>query len=663
VFIDLEVTSGGLGDPWKPNASERIVASWMRPPGKSAVRRGRRAQVGFDGRRSVPLEVVLGGPGQGKSTVGRFLVLIHAAILLLTAPFEGLLQPADIQHLEALLAGLSAEKIPLPEVLRLPVWIELRELTDALLRDDESEHDALGALLRWYAKTELREVGDVPAVSTSIASLPWVMVFDGLDEVPPERGRVLVRACVAEVRARFSSTNGHVIGTSRPQSYDREVFGDDLVERTLLPLTPERAAIYTERFAACLYAEEEGERALLLKRMHKALANPATAALMQNPLLVTIMASIVIHHGEPSDRRWTLFEEYYKTLYRRETERGTYASSTLREHADLIHAIHMHVGMSLQARTEEAAGVSALMPEHELRAIIREYLLKSHSLEEATRLTGEILRAAEQRLVLLVQSQEGMYGFDLRSFQEFMAAWQLVSLREAPIDTLLLRFAPLDAWRNVVLFALGQQYAIGSSLARERSIGLCTALNSSKEPGMKLALLGSRLALAVLGDAPYGRKASIQRDQLVSVALELLYISPDEIHKELAWQLRHIDPEYLLKVLDDALRDPMRADAAWIMLFALPEDKQTRTLAENHWPAEHARCRAIARSYAKRSSATTVAILRTNARRRMSAGATGGSLMIGATTFCPVGHAMKSGRATSFPSRAATSVRRPKGDG
>lgn len=103
VFIDLEATPGDFGDPRKPNKLDRIVASWMRSPKKNAVRRDQLSMPGHDAAPLVPLEVVLGGPGQGKSTVGRFLVRIHSAILLLTAPIEGIVQQADIQQMESLL--------------------------------------------------------------------------------------------------------------------------------------------------------------------------------------------------------------------------------------------------------------------------------------------------------------------------------------------------------------------------------------------------------------------------------------------------------------------------------------------------------------------------------------------------------------------------------
>lgn len=506
VFVDLDV---GAAEGAALGRSERVVASWMRrfPHQRSAVQRAL-----FE---AGSLEVILGGPGQGKSTVGRFLSLIHGAILLLTAPVQGIALDAEVADLHAMLDGLAREGIPFPEVLQLPLWIELRELVDGLLDDPLCEQEPLRALTAWLAVNELRERDDAPFLEEALHALPWVIVFDGLDEVPPERGRAIVQRCVASVRRGFDPEDRRIIGTSRPQSYDREVFGERLIERTLQPLSPERAAVYAERLAASLYDEQDGERARLLQRMQKALANPTTAALMRNPLLVTIMAALVLHHGEPTDRRWTLFEEYYRALYRRETERGTFASATLREHSQVIDAIHMHVGMSLQARSERMDGVSALMPEEELRGILLARLQRRFSAEDAAQVAEEILRATEQRLVFLVQARKGMYGFELRSFQEFMAAWQVVSLAEEKTTALLRALGPLDAWRNVVLFAIGHQFAHNAALADERSIGLCKALDEADDVVARLVRPGARLALAVLDDAPYGR-ATVPREALLA---------------------------------------------------------------------------------------------------------------------------------------------------
>src|SRR5262249_54977435 len=147
-----------------------------------------------------------------------------------------------------------------------------------------------------------------------------------------------------------------------------------------------------------------------------------------------------------------------------------------------------------------------------------------------------------------VQSQEGMYGFELRSFQEFMAAWQVVSLHEVSTDALLRRIAPLDAWRNVVLLVIGHQYAKSSTLAWKRSIGLCAALDEE----MPSVLRGGRLALEILADRPYG-KGTKSRDELVAIAVGLLRLPHGYVHQELARRLWEIDPNHLIMVLDKAL--------------------------------------------------------------------------------------------------------------
>jgi hypothetical protein len=86
VFVDLDV---GVGENPERGASARVVASWMWLR-SGDLRSPRRLPSGGSHRAQIPLEVLLGGPGQGKSTVGRFLSLIHGAILLLTAPLAGI---------------------------------------------------------------------------------------------------------------------------------------------------------------------------------------------------------------------------------------------------------------------------------------------------------------------------------------------------------------------------------------------------------------------------------------------------------------------------------------------------------------------------------------------------------------------------------------------
>lgn len=573
VFIDLDV-DGKEGQP------ERLVASWMKTGGS---REGRFSP-------GAPTDIVLGGPGQGKSTVCRFLTLIHASIILLTSRLKGIASPADIRNMRVLIDGLEAEHIELPHVVRLPIWFELRILAQGLMAEREAGGDAADALLRWYAKNELKEADDVPALQKALQDLPWLIVLDGLDEAPPAASRAQVRASVAALQQSFGSTRGFVVGSSRPQSYDRSVFGDDGVERNILPLTEERARTYTLRFAEGLYADEEGQRADLLRGMEKAIANPATAALMTNPLLVTIMASIVIHHGEPSGRRWKLFQDYYATLFQRETERATYASPTLRQHGSLIEAVHRHVGMSLQARAEQDDGLTASMSETELRAIVREKLLRDFDEPDVPRHEAEVINAIEQRLVLLVQSQDGRYGFELRSFQEFMAAWQLTSLPRENLDTLLLPLAEIESWKNVVLLVLD---GIGEW---DYAVRLCTSLDETSD-SMRLVRAGARLALAALKEQLFRDKPKA-RDALFECAIALIERGTRDELGSLGHLLGSNAPEQWLSKVDATLSRSLTAHAAWMVLFTalFYGDGRVISLAERHWPLGVNERRAIVRS-------------------------------------------------------------------
>jgi len=130
VFVDLEAQDEPIDDV-EP-APEPIVASWMRghEAKQDATARQGMALDEFLAHGQAPMDVVIGGPGQGKSTVCRCLLLIHATILLLTCPPElvgaDLVPKADAAPLLVLLslAGVCLDARPR---LAARVGLELRE--------------------------------------------------------------------------------------------------------------------------------------------------------------------------------------------------------------------------------------------------------------------------------------------------------------------------------------------------------------------------------------------------------------------------------------------------------------------------------------------------------------------------------------------------------
>ena len=90
-------------------------------------------QESSEGKRKEPLRnriVLLGGPGQGKSTVGQYLAQVCRARLLDSARTAQ--SPETNSAVRAIIARAVAEKIPVGGPLRYPIHVELPRYADAL---------------------------------------------------------------------------------------------------------------------------------------------------------------------------------------------------------------------------------------------------------------------------------------------------------------------------------------------------------------------------------------------------------------------------------------------------------------------------------------------------------------------------------------------------
>lgn len=135
-----------------------------------------------------PYVVVVGGPGQGKSTLGLLLCQAYRLALLETYP-ESKLASADKGVLKAMREHLVREMgVPLPQNRRWPVLVRLSELGDALSSGKS------GGLLRFIAD-KMNDLidGDSEVTPAKLKSWlriwPWMIVLDGLDEVPAPSSR------------------------------------------------------------------------------------------------------------------------------------------------------------------------------------------------------------------------------------------------------------------------------------------------------------------------------------------------------------------------------------------------------------------------------------------------------------------------------------------
>ena len=131
---------------------------------------------------------LLGGPGQGKSTVGQYLTKICRARLLC---FTKELQTPEVNLIiDAILTRASALKIPISGSPRFPFNVELPRLADAL-SEAQRKGEAL-TLLSYLARqisSIAEEVVSAALLRQWLTRVPSIFILDGLDEVSHSANR------------------------------------------------------------------------------------------------------------------------------------------------------------------------------------------------------------------------------------------------------------------------------------------------------------------------------------------------------------------------------------------------------------------------------------------------------------------------------------------
>lgn len=245
--------------------------------------------------------------------------------------------------------------------------------------------------------------------------------------------------------------------------------------------------------------------------------------LMSSPLQVTIMSTLVERLGEPPKQRYRLFDEYYRTIYNRETNREGTHSELLRERKTDIDTIHYRTGLLLQAESEIAGSTQALLSLPRFLGLVQQRLCEQ-GLEgsELARLIDEIRTSALDRLIFLVSPHDEEVGFEIRSLQEFMAAEAIARGNTTQIRERINEIAPITNWRNVFLFLVGKLCDEDNVELLDHIILLCAELNDPQlHPDYASVKWGSRLAIDILVDG--ATRPSPKRERhLLRTALEIL---------------------------------------------------------------------------------------------------------------------------------------------
>ncbi|WP_338315577.1 NACHT domain-containing protein, partial [Streptomyces bohaiensis] len=439
--------------------------------------------------------VILGDPGSGKSTLGRWL-----ALTLITN-----------EDLGDNLTG------------RLPLIIELRRYADDQWR--ESTFEDFLAHLHYTEGLSLPPA----ALRTVLASGRALVIFDGLDELfdPEFRERATQR--IAQFATAYPDVQ--IVVTSRPIGYRRTALASaGFTHHMLNNLTDPQIEAFTRDWYHVACPDDTTAADLLSTRLLDAVTHtPSVRELAGNPLLLTILAIIGRRQTLPRDRHG-VFKHAVTVLVARLDQDvkhlKPHCSPDIASALELLDAEASEEMLRLVARRMQE-GEGGISGNHihgdELEAAFRTFL---HSYDAdpgpARKAARTLVQQLQERNFILSYYGGNVYGFVHRAFLEYLAAADIINRfqdRELTPDDLIGQVFRTrvhdDSWHEVLLLTTGQlppQYAARvvdlfldeylRSRHSKRFILAARALTEVRRIGL-LADQSKRLAAIATSDGTY----------------------------------------------------------------------------------------------------------------------------------------------------------------
>jgi hypothetical protein len=258
--------------------------------------------------------VLLGGPGQGKSTLSQFLVQMERARMLSTQDALRInKQTKDL--IGPILQRASSDGLWLDGPIRFPIRIDLPGFADALKRANDRQHNhTLLAHITGRLSREVDVTISVDDLRAWLANCPSLIILDGLDEVPPTANRTEVVRAVEALwdDLNLQNSDALVLVTTRPQGYNHDLSPRYWEHWELGSLGPDDVKRYASSLARVRISDPH-ERTKILAVLGTAAIDQSTSALLASPLQVTILFGIALLKEDIPRDRWDLFDRYYQS--------------------------------------------------------------------------------------------------------------------------------------------------------------------------------------------------------------------------------------------------------------------------------------------------------------------------------------------------------------
>ncbi|MCH6161848.1 NACHT domain-containing protein [Streptomyces marispadix] len=303
-----------------------------------------------------------------------------------------------------------------------------------------------------------------------------LILVDGIDEVP-EDDRERTRRWLRDLLTAFPGNR--LLVTSRPSAVSEDwLSGDKFAELSLSAMRPADVAVFVRRWHKAAAVEGELEEALLGELRVK----PDLARLATNPLMCGLICAL---HRErrgflPRGRKALYDAALSMMLERRDRERhlGSLSPGGIdldgESQTELLQKLAYWLIRNGRAEMERSDAVGLL-----------ERVLPSMPYAQAQGSPEDILRFLLVRSGLLREPVDGAVDFVHRTFQDYLAARELVQERDFD---LLARHAHEDQWDDVV------RMAVAHARPDERARILRTLIergDAEPEPRIRLYLLAT----------------------------------------------------------------------------------------------------------------------------------------------------------------------------
>ena len=394
--------------------------------------------------------VIIGGPGQGKSTLLQYVCQFHRSRRLsLDNEYTGAAQ------------GLNE----LTSTNRIPIRIDLRMYSEWASGQPKPRQTGRYGESGWptleeFITEQIKHVSGQKFrrrdLTVLIATEPILFALDGLDEVANLQHRDIVGQEIIQTQARLlpDASDLVILVTSRPGSSRSPIWrSHNFPVFYLQPLPPPLRVLYLKQW--CATSQLAPERAKKLERIFLEKQNqPHIRDLAGYPMQLAILLHLLHQKGLLPEQRTDLYAEYLKTFLDREQSENK--EPMLATHRRVIVDVHGYLGWHLQreAEREDAAGrISRQALERELDTYLADRA-------KGRQLAQQLFAAIEGRVLCLVEREVGFFEFEVPSLREYFAASHIndYSSPRGDKNNKLACFEALlerPYWLNVTRFLVG----------------------------------------------------------------------------------------------------------------------------------------------------------------------------------------------------------------